>query len=83
MHDAVYKATIAGLPMDERSVILRTLPARPAGFEYIVQAGLDFQAWLAAPRVWSVYRMRARRKGEPLSASVRHVIDTAPPLRPR
>lgn len=81
MYDETYKANIRALPMDDRSVVLRTLPARPAGFEYIVQAGLDFQAWLAAPHVYSVYRLRARPKGKPLTASVRHVIDTPAPKR--
>ena len=73
-----YKANVLALPIDDRSVVLRTLPARPAGFEYIVQSATDFRAWLGARGVYSVYRVRGYRKGEPLVAGERHVL-TGPP----
>lgn len=70
-------ASARALPLHEAAVF-RTLPARPAGFEYIVQAGADFQHRVASPEVRSVYRLRKFTKGEHLSASVLHVIEPGP-----
>jgi hypothetical protein len=53
---AQYKANVAGLPFDERSVVLHTLSATKAGFEeqtghwhYNVQSALQYQSLLKLP----------------------------------
>jgi hypothetical protein len=58
---------------------MRTLPARPAGFEYVLQAGDNFHRWLRSRRATSVYRVRGLGKGEHLTASELFVIDAEPP----
>ena len=68
-----FKANMLALPLDEGSLVLRTLPGRPAGFHYILQRGDDFHAWMRAPRVWSVYKLRGMAKGEHLVAGDRFV----------
>ncbi len=77
-----FRANVGALPLATAQVV-RTLPGRPAGFEYIVQAGDHFQRWVAAPQVRSVYRIRGFRRGEPLQSRTLHVIDTTqgPPTR--
>ena len=75
MYGQTWRANMAALPLHDATVF-RTLPARPAGFEYIVQAGADFQHRVASPEVRSVYRLRKLSKGEHLSASVLHVIES-------
>jgi hypothetical protein len=78
MYGRTYKANILALPVDERSIVLRTLPARPAGFEYIVQSATGLHAWLRTRGVHSVYRVRGLAKGESLTAGQRHVITQRP-----
>jgi hypothetical protein len=83
-----WKANMLALPLDDRSLVLRTLPGRPAGFQYILQRGHDFQTWMRAPKVWTVYRMRGLVRGEHLVASERFFIEALPgtsarPLGPR
>lgn len=75
-----FRAGVAALPLAGAQV-LRTLPGRPAGFEYILQQGEHFQAWAAAPAVRSVYRIRGFKKGEHLVSRTLHVVDPsrAPP----
>lgn len=75
-----FRAGIAALPLAGAQV-LRTLPGRPAGFEYILQGGEHFQRWAAAPAVRSVYRIRGFKKGEHLVSRTLHVVDPsrAPP----
>ena len=75
-----FRAGIAALPLEGGQVV-RTLPGRPAGFEYIVQGGEHFQRWAASPAVRSVYRIRGFKRGEPLSGRALHVVDgsRAPP----
>lgn len=73
-----FKANMLALPFDEETVVLRTLPGRPAGFHYIVQRGDDFHAWMRTPKVWSVYRIRGLGKGEHLQASERFVAGPPP-----
>jgi hypothetical protein len=59
----VFRDNMTGLPMDERSVILRLLYSTRWGahklgsFHYIVQAGLDFQQRLLDPEHKRVSRM--------------------------
>ena len=74
-----FKDNMLALPFDERSLVLRTLPGRPAGFQYILQRGGDFQDWMRAPNVWTVYRMRGMAKGEHLVASERFFIEAPAP----
>lgn len=81
MYRAPYRDNMRNLPWAPDGVVLRTLPGRPAGFEYIVQTADNFTAWLADRRTWSVYTMRALGKGERLVPGTRHVIDAWPPRR--
>lgn len=68
-----FKDNMLALPFAPETVVLRTLPGRPAGFQYIVQRGDDFLAWMRAPKVWSVYKIRGMAKGEHLVAGERYV----------
>ncbi|MCB9755971.1 MAG: hypothetical protein H6713_39115 [Myxococcales bacterium] len=74
-----FKDNMLALPLDESSVVLRTLPGRPAGFQYLLQRGDRLHEWMRAPRVWSVYRLRGLKKGEHLEANQRWVLEAAPP----
>ena len=73
-----FKANMLALPFDDATMVLRTLPGRPAGFHYILQRGDDFRAWMRTPKVWSVYRIRGLGKGEHLQASERFVAGPPP-----
>lgn len=73
-----FKDNMLALPLHDDTLVLRTLPGRPAGFHYIVQRGDDFHAWMRAPKVWSVYRIRGMTKGEPLVAGERFVAGAPP-----
>jgi hypothetical protein len=73
-----FKRNMLQLPFDGSTLVLRTLPGRPAGFQYMLQRGADFHTWMRASKVWSVYRMRGFIKGEPLAASERWFIETLP-----
>ncbi len=75
-----FKDNMLALPFADDTVVLRTLPGRPAGFHYIVQRGDDFHAWMRAPKVWSVYKLRGMAKGEHLVAGERWVA--GPPSTP-
>lgn len=68
-----FKDNMLALPLAADTMVLRTLPGRPAGFHYIVQRGDDFLAWMRAPKVWSVYKIRGMAKGEHLVAGERYV----------
>jgi hypothetical protein len=73
-----FKPNILGLPFDEQSIVLRTLPVKPADYRYLVQPGETFQAWLRDERtqaVWGMYKLR-RRQGE---GSRLYRIDAPPP----
>ena len=69
-----FRANVQGLPLAGGQV-LRTLPGQPAGFEYILQQGADFQAWAHNPKVRSVYRIRGFIKGEHLVGRRVHVVE--------
>jgi hypothetical protein len=73
-----FKDNMLALPFAADTVVLRTLPGRPAGFHYILQRGDDFRAWMRAPKVWSVYRIRGMAKGEHLAAGERFVAGPPP-----
>lgn len=79
-----YRDNVLDLPLDGRSVVLRTLPARgrPEGFEYLIQTGESFRAWLQHRRTWSVYNMWKVRRYDPPGQDRRALIDAAPGTRP-
>ncbi len=79
MYGEDYRANVAALPMDHETAVLRTLPARPAGFEYIAQRGDHMQAWVASKAVRSVYRVRGMTKGMERPASTRIQAGAPPP----
>ena len=80
MYGPGFRANIAALPMDADTAVLRTLPAKPAGFEYIAQRGDHMQAWVRWKKTRSVYRIRGMTKGMERPASLR-VYAGAPPAR--
>lgn len=79
MYKQDFRDNMLAVPLADESLVLRTLPGRPAGFEYIVQDGADFQARVADPKVRSVYRIRGLKKGEHLVGRTRHVVAPAKP----
>lgn len=81
MYGDGYRANVAALPLDAQTTVLRTLPAKPAGFEYIVQRGDHMQSWVGRAKVRSVYRIRGMTKGMERPASTR--IQAGPPPPPR
>lgn len=81
MYRKPFRKNMLGLPLADDSVVLRTLPARPAGFEYIVQAGPNFEAWLNAKKVYSVYGIRKIPSDGHLVASHKHVVTDLPKKR--
>jgi len=77
MYKQDFRDNMLAVPLADESLVLRTLPGRPAGFEYIVQDGADFQARVADPKVRSVYRVRGLKKGEHLVGRTRFVVAPA------
>jgi formylglycine-generating enzyme len=65
-----YRRNMAELPMDERSMVLRTYPTMPSWspdplYEYVIQSGPNFQRWMAAPGHVTLRDMlRGRRQDE-------------------
>lgn len=78
LYTEAFRATLRALPFAPAARVLRTLPGRPAGFEYIVQGGRDFQVALADPRVRSVYRIRGFVRGDHLVGRTLHEIPALP-----
>lgn len=64
MYNTGFRAVVGALPFSAEGVALRTLPGRPAGFEYIAQNGRELQGRLGDRRVRSVYRLRGFSKRE-------------------
>jgi hypothetical protein len=66
-YTSTFRTNMRGLPLDDRSVVLRLLwnqrwgPEKLGPFFYIVQAGLDFQAKLEAPERKRVSKMMRER----------------------
>lgn len=80
MYGRGFRDNVAALPMDEDTTVVRTLPAKPAGFEYITQRGDHMQAWLRRKNVRSVYRIRGMTPGLERPASTRVEAGAPPPL---
>lgn len=83
MYGRGFRDNVAGLPMDEDTTVLRTLPAKPAGFEYITQRGDHMQAWVERKNVRSVYRIRGMKPGLERPASTRIEAGAPPPRKLR
>ncbi len=71
MYAPPFRSNMNALPLDADSVVLRTLPAKPAGFEYLVQRGDQLRAWMRIRRVRSIYRVRGMTKDLERPASTR------------
>ncbi len=82
MYGKAYKANMLGLPLQASTVVLRTLPAVPAGWEYIVQAGDNFHRWVEHRSTWSVYTIRGRENRN-LIANNKHYVQDDPPRIPK
>ncbi len=78
MYRKDFKRNMLAFPLSDHAQVLRTLPGKPAGFEYIVQDAPNFRAWMHDKRTYSVYSMRRIGKGEHLSASAKHRIRELP-----
>ncbi len=78
MYGKDYRANVLGLPLDRHTAVLRTLPGRPAGFEYITQRGDQLHAWMRRKRTTSVYRVRGLVRGTHLQAGERFVAGGPP-----
>ncbi|MBV1857419.1 MAG: hypothetical protein KUG77_03335 [Nannocystaceae bacterium] len=78
MYTRGFRDNVAALPMDRETAVLRTLPAQPAGFEYITQRGDHMQAWVRRKNVRSVYRIRGMKPGLERTASTRIEADAPP-----
>ena len=74
MYGQAFRDNMRGLPLEDSSVVLRTLPARPRDFEYIIQRGHHFHAWLDRRRTTSVYVMRGFKRGQHLVDGDVHLI---------
>ncbi|MFT5431447.1 MAG: hypothetical protein ACI9OJ_002143 [Myxococcota bacterium] len=87
MFKAGYRRNILALPFDKKSLVLRTLPGRPRGFEYIVQSGENLHAWMGSRKTNSVYRIRGLNRGEHLIGETFYEVTRLPPTplfaRPR
>ena len=79
MYGRGFRDNVAALPLDDDSVVLRTLPTRPAGFEYLSQRGDHLQTWVARKSVRSVYRIRGYHRALERPASTRVVLGAPPP----
>ncbi len=79
MYGHAFRDNVQALPMDEHTAVLRTLPAKPAGFEYITQRGDHMQAWVRQKNVRSVYRIRGMKPGLERPASTRIEAGAPPP----
>jgi hypothetical protein len=55
-----YKKNLLGLPFDDRTAVLRTHWVGRQNYDFVVQSGLDFQAWLAQDWVHDVRRLFER-----------------------
>lgn len=80
MYSKAFKRNMLALPLSDHAQVLRTLPGRPAGFEYIVQDAPNFRAWMHWRHTYSVYRIRGIGKGEHLTASIKHRVRKLPPI---
>ena len=83
MYKEAFRTNMLTLPLAEQSLVLRPLPGRPAGFEYIVQDGADFQARVGDPRVRSVYRIRGLKRGQHLVGRTHYVVPSKLAPAPR
>lgn len=79
MYGRGFRDNVEALPMGENTTVLRTLPAKPAGFEYITQRGDHMQAWVRRKDVRSVYRIRGMKPGLERPASTRIEVGAPPP----
>lgn len=57
-----FKPNMSALPMDDKSLVLRTLPVKPADYRYVVQGGPNFQSWIQAKGSKSVWKMYDKRR---------------------
>ncbi len=79
---APYREGMLALPTDRRTQVLRTLPGRPRDWEYVVQSGENFRAWLRHRRTWSVYAMRQMETDHFVGQTL-YRLTARPPARPR
>ena len=60
-----FKRSVAALPFDERSLVLRTAARRLGHYFYIAQSGRDFQGFLRRPGIQTVYQIARLRDPAP------------------
>lgn len=77
-YNKAFKANLLALPVDGRSVIIRTMPIKPVDYMYIVQSAYDLHTWLrtrGTGSVWGMYKTRRRVRSDPHRG---YVIDALP-----
>jgi hypothetical protein len=60
-----YRANFAGLPFNDKSVVLRTLPDGAKAYYYYVQSGPLFQDWMKRARIKKVFTMLKLKRPVP------------------
>jgi hypothetical protein len=74
-----YRDNFLGMPFDDQSVILRTIPDGKKGYYYYTQSGLNFQKWMRAKhigKVWGMLHYKTRVAG---TGGRGFVIEREPP----
>ena len=66
--DEVYRENFREIPVDDASLVLRTAPRNKGRgyYRYETQRTVDFQAWLALPKITKVKQIRYKRKPGPI-----------------
>lgn len=60
-----FKKSMTALPMDDRSLVLRTRARINGTYEYIMQEGANFQSWLNDGKVGQAFQMTRFREPSP------------------
>jgi hypothetical protein len=73
-----FRENFFDLPVDDKSLVLRTLPDGDDNYKYVLQAAGNFQAWLRSKKTISVFSIYNHRR--PGGVGRLFVIDKQPPV---
>lgn len=82
-YNADFKRSMLNLPLDERSVVLRTSDYNRKFYQYTSQTGANFHAWLRHDRTRSARRMLAYKEFSRQDGQTLAVIRVTPDRLPR
>lgn len=76
-----FRANMLALPFDARSVVVRTAGTRSAWaadglYDYVVQSGANFRAWMESPKTYNVWTIVATRRVDKKTGG--SVVDSLP-----